>query len=678
MNQQRELIAVNTKLAKRFITLTPAELDQGLAEALALLSQQIGAHRGSIFEFSATHTHISATYEWCAPGALPQKAARQQLPVTTFAWVMTQPEPESVIYLAEVAALPATASAEQEFFAQEGAKAALIVPLVLGEKTLGLLIFSLQQAGPWNTPELRAAFQAASSILAGALDRNTQTRRFHEQSERYRALVESSLDGIVIYQGDRITFINRAGLQLLGATQPTEWLGRSPLDLFHGDDHANVLELHQQVLHSGHVLPDYAARLLRQDGQIVHVEMGAGSYIDSGAQAILLILRDISERKRLEEQLSQAAKMETIGRLAGGIAHDFSNLLTALMGYNALSLEDLLPGAATYEYAWEMNKAIERAITLTQQLLAFSRRQSVQLQAFDVSIMSRQLLGMLRPLLGESVRIVTNLAVDAGMVSLAPGQFDQVLVNLAVNARDAMPQGGQLTITTRPSPDGSKVRLTVTDTGSGIDEATQSRIFEPFFTTKAPDRGTGLGLATVYNIVKQNGGEIAVSSVLGQGTTFTIEWPRLQQTRPTSSTERAGTPPALKGTGQILVVEDDELVLTFIERTLTRRGYQVFTAPTPAAALAWQRQLSGPIELIVTDLLLPELNGQALVAQMRAAQPALKALFISGYTAEVLQQHQIDELAAPLLRKPFAADDLLQAVQQALKQGTEAVRFPHP
>jgi two-component system, cell cycle sensor histidine kinase and response regulator CckA len=397
-----------------------------------------------------------------------------------------------------------------------------------------------------------------------------------------------------------------------------------------------------------------------------------------GQQLLTYVATDITERKQLEEQFLQAQKMEAIGRLAGGIAHDFNNLLTVIGG----SAEFLLVGKdesdPDWEEAVEVKRAADRAAVLTRQLLAFSRRQLVRPQDIDLNMVVRDAEKMLRRLIGADVVMKTNLAATAPWIHIDPGQIEQVLVNLVINARDAMPLGGALTIGTsvesvdpsrgssfRELQPGDYAVLTVTDTGTGMDESTRARIFEPFFTTKDPGKGTGLGLSTVFGIVSQAGGHVLVQSELGRGSTFQV-FLRLMDAAEQSERVLQQPVATVGGSETILLVEDEPRVRRFARRALEERGYTVLEAAGGLEALELSDAYSEPIQLVLTDVVLPSLNGRELVETLEQRRPGIRVLFTSGYTSDAPLHHRVAELGAPFLHKPFTIDALLRAVRAAI------------
>ena len=386
---------------------------------------------------------------------------------------------------------------------------------------------------------------------------------------------------------------------------------------------------------------------------------------------------EVTERKQLEKQLRQTAKLEAIGRLAGGVAHDFNNLLTVILGYSHVLLDRLADDDSTRRDITEIKNAGERAKSLTHQLLAFSRRQMLRPKVLDLNTVVAELEPMLRRLIGEDIHLITSLEPRLGAVKADPGQIEQVLFTLAVNARDAMPKGGSLTIRTDNTelPESSRrgvagasrrhAVLSVSDSGHGMDTETQAHIFEPFFTTKGQGEGTGLGLATVYGIIKQSGGFIELESRLEHGTTFNIHLPQVEESIESNKvelvkTERPG------GTETVLLVEDEAGVRALLRYTLRLYGYTVLEAQDGQEALAIADQHSGTIHLIVTDMVMPRLTGREVVARLQPGRPTMKTLYMSGYTRDTRADCSTVNTSHPLLQKPFTPDELLRTVRQIL------------
>ena len=420
-------------------------------------------------------------------------------------------------------------------------------------------------------------------------------------------------------------------------------------------------------------------------GRVIQVESDAHA-IDYGSRpAELVVLIDVSQRQKLEDQLRQSQKMEAVGMLAGGVAHDFNNLLTIINGYTQLILNNLPGNDPNRHSAEQIMKAGERAAALTGQLLAFSRRQVLQPRVLDVNRLIGTLTTMLRRLIGEDVDLQLALGKDLGQVNADPGQLEQVLMNLVVNARDAMPHGGTLTIETankdldetytrvqaglKPGP---YILIAVSDTGTGMDEGTKAHAFEPFFTTKGSGHGTGLGLSTVFGIVRQSGGAVDIYSAPGKGTSAKVYLPRIDQ--PETVETEAATFHAPKGSETILLAEDDEMVRNVVKETLVRHGYHVLDAEGAADAQRIADVHRGPVHLLITDVVMPKINGRDLADRLMKRRPNLKVLYMSGYTDGAVVNNRILRKDVAFLQKPFTPAALVAKVREVLEEAAGKAR----
>ncbi|MCX6538498.1 MAG: PAS domain-containing protein [Acidobacteria bacterium] len=425
----------------------------------------------------------------------------------------------------------------------------------------------------------------------------------------------------------------------------------------------------------------------RKDGSYAAVEDRGYIARDAAGRPIRILgtMQDVTERKRAEEekarlegQLQQAQKMESVGRLAGGVAHDFNNMLGVILGHTEMALDQVDPAQPLHADLQEIRKAACRSVDLTRQLLAFARKQIVAPQVLDLNETVAGMLKMLHRLIGEDLDLTWQPGADLWPVKVDPSQIDQILANLCVNARDAIADVGKVTIETGSSTfdedycavhagfvPGTYVRLAVSDDGCGMDKDTLPHVFEPFFTTKAIGEGTGLGLATVYGIVKQNNGFINVYSEPGQGTTFTIYLPRHVGKAGQAPTEGAAGP-ALRGHETILLVEDESAILRLATRMLEHQGYTVLAESTPGEAIRVAREYTGQIHLLMTDVVMPEMNGRDLARNLLSSYPHLKRLFMSGYTANVIAHHGVLDEGVHFIQKPFSPKDLAAKVREAL------------
>jgi PAS domain S-box-containing protein len=530
--------------------------------------------------------------------------------------------------------------------------------------------------------------------LLPAIDRElraaTQRRERRQLETTLRELVDRAPVGI--YRSTlagRILSANAALARMLGYAAPDELLS---LDLAR-DVYADPAERQRLVERDTYTDREYdevQATWRAKDGRRLNVQLSvrAARNAAGAIEFYETFVTDVTEQRRLEAQFLQSQKMEAVGRLAGGVAHDFNNLLTVILSYASLLLEDWPPDHPDREDVEQIRKAAEGAAGLTRQLLAFSRRQVLDPKITDVNAVVGNIEKMLARLLGEDIRVVVQPAADLGMVRVDPGQLEQVILNLAVNARDAMPKGGILTIETMNADmdeayvqghpiaaAGRYVMLAVSDTGTGMDEATQARIFEPFFTTKEAGKGTGLGLATVHGIVRQSGGFIWVYSEVGRGASFKIYLPRVDAMA-------AGAAPALAavrgGTETILVVEDVDAVRRVTSRLLERLGYKVLQAADGAAALRLVSEHPAPIDLLLTDVVMPDLGGPELADKVRARRSEIKVLFMSGYTDGAIVHNGVLNAGIAYLQKPLTPATLATKVREVLghSAGLDAGRRP--
>ena len=515
--------------------------------------------------------------------------------------------------------------------------------------------------------------------------------------ERYRSFIAQSSEGVSrlevdppvpiklpdeeqidrLYEGARIAECNDAMARMYGYTEARELIGTRLADLHNVTDPTNREQI-RAFIRAGYRMSDSETREHDREGRPRVFLNNVVGFVEHGHLVrVWGTQRDVTEQRHLEEQFRQSQKMEAVGQLAGGIAHDFNNLLTAILGNTQLLLRDLPPGDAKRGDVEEIRKASERAASLTRQLLAYSRRQMLQPKVLDLNVVVAEMDKMLRRLIGEHIALVAALQSDLGHVRADPNQIEQVIVNLAVNARDAMPDGGKLTIETANvdldetfaqahlgSVPGAYAMLAVTDTGHGMDVNVRAHLFEPFFTTKEVGKGTGLGLATVYGIVKQSGGYISVYSERGRGSTFKIYLPRIATPSATpAAPPRVG---AARGSETVLVVEDELAVLTLSRRALEAQGYVVLAASDAAAALRVVERHGGTIHLLLTDVVMPGMSGRDLADRLTAQRPGIRVLYMSGYPGDAVVQHGTLPSGSAFLQKPFSPDGLARKVRDVL------------
>ncbi|MGA9483990.1 MAG: PAS domain S-box protein [Candidatus Acidiferrales bacterium] len=555
-------------------------------------------------------------------------------------------------------------------------------PLRTPAATIGVLVVQHYENETAYTERDLEFLMSVGGQIALAIERKRAEEKIRESEARLRVLVEQ-LPAVLWTVGKDLRFTSAlgAGLARLGL-KPNQIVGVSLMDYFETNDQT--------------FLPIAAHRRATKGEPVTfHVEWKGGSYTchveplrtaEGELQGAICMALDITDRKQLEEQLRQAQKMEAVGRLAGGIAHDFNNLLMVIQGYADLMTERLAEGDPLRRNAEQIQTASQRATSLTRQLLAFSRKQMLAPKVLNVQSVVVEMEKILRRLIGEDIQLETSSAPDLGLIKADRSQIEQVILNLAVNARDAMPEGGRLTIETANveldkaaahppavlSP-GKYVMLAVTDNGCGMDAETQAHIFEPFFTTKEKGKGTGLGLATVYGIVKQSGGYVWVYSEPGRGTSFKVYLPRIEDEQTARGRDNKIEAKALpRGSETVLLVEDEKGVRELAREYLELTGYTVIAAEDGHTALELAAMHVGPIQLLMTDVVMPGISGRELAGRVKTIRPEIKVLFMSGYTDQAVVHHGILDTDAALLQKPFTMAALAAKLREILS--TEMVQ----
>jgi two-component system, cell cycle sensor histidine kinase and response regulator CckA len=489
-----------------------------------------------------------------------------------------------------------------------------------------------------------------------ASERGRAVEALERREEHYRSLIENSMDLISILNLDgTIRYVSPSHERLLGYPLD-ELVGKNVFSFIHAEDKARI----QTALVNGNNGRPVECRVRHCDGSWRMLESFSRdlSHV-AGVNGMVVNARDITERKRLEEQLHHSQRLEAVGRLAGGVAHDFNNLLMVITGYSHMLLDAMHSSDPARQDLEQVVKASERATDLTRQLLAFSRRQGVRASLVNLNPLVQEMDRMLRRVLGEEIELLVRLAPELKTVRADPGQIEQVILNMVVNARDAMPSGGQLLIETRNTgqPGRECVTISISDTGVGMDSQVLSRVFEPFFTTK--EHGTGLGLATSYGIIKENGGDLRVESTPAKGTCFRIELPAVEQTP--DDLELPDEKRAPRGTETILLVEDEDPVRRVVETMLKRHGYQVLASASSKDALAAAEQHRGTIDLLITDIRMPGMSGRKMAECLVTVRPDMKVLYVSGYGDAAAESD------VHFLQKPFSTEELATKIREMLK-----------
>ncbi|PYT58899.1 MAG: hypothetical protein DMG35_16325 [Acidobacteria bacterium] len=552
------------------------------------------------------------------------------------------------------------------------------VPLKTPRATIGVLVVQhYENENAYDQRDLEF-MSSVGGHIALAIERRRSEDALRKKEEMFRLLFSHNPLPTWVIDRETLRFleVNEAAVQVYGYSAD-EFKKMTILDFRPEEEKTKFLDYLKQSSGDGLYRGSWKHR--KKDGKIIHVETTVHELEYSGKRVRLVVAQDISERHILEQQLRQSQKMEAVGRLAGGVAHDFNNLLMVIKGHTELLLNSLPPGENYSRKIEQIERAADRASGLTRQLLAFSRLQVLQPHVMNLNDVVGDMGRLLPRLIGEDIELVIRASEDLGSIRVDASQMEQVIMNLAVNARDAMPEGGRLIIETSNVDldgtynakhsivrEGQYVLLAVSDTGTGMDAETQSHIFEPFFTTKAQGKGTGLGLATVYGVVKQSGGFIWVYSELGRGTTFKIYLPRVDQPvdRLIPSPSMSEAP---RGTETILLTEDERDVREVAREFLESGGYTVIEARDGADALGLAETHRGAIDLLITDMVMPRMTGQELAARLKEKQPELRMLYMSGYSERAAAESMQHDPSVRLLAKPFSRSALLRVVHELLK-----------
>ena len=561
------------------------------------------------------------------------------------------------------------------------------VPLKSGTSTIGALVVQSYSENTRFAERDREILKFVSQQLAAAIEHKRYEEALRRSEARSRSLILSAAFGICrCTLGGRFLDVNPALINMLGYGSVEELLRiNARRDVF---AHPQELDRLAEDYRRTGSLTGVEVQWRRKDARLITVRMsGCASTITDETEDVLeLIAEDITDRRQLEEQLRQAQKMDAVGRLAGGVAHDFNNLLMVINGYTEVLLEQLGQGSPMHHQVQSIQQAADRAATLTRQLLAFSRKQLLELKVVDVNTVIGDMERLLCPLIGENIELLTHLSPDTGHTRADAGQLEQVIMNLVVNAKDSMPDGGKLTLQSadvtvksfsahRFINPGRYAVISVSDTGHGMDKETQSRIFEPFFTTKEKGKGTGLGLSTVYGIVKQSNGYVFAQSEVGSGSTFHVYLPRVEDAAEESSPVKS---PATEAGGceTVLLVEDEESVRELVRVTLISRGYKVLEADNGENGLRVAEAYLDPIDILITDVVMPGIGGRELAKKLLTIRPGISVLYLSGYTEDAVIAEGAHTSATAFLQKPFTLQNLAKKVREVLRARTAPAAAP--
>jgi PAS domain S-box-containing protein len=558
------------------------------------------------------------------------------------------------------------------------------VPLQTGASCIGVVVVQTYSENTRFGDRDREILKFVSQQLAAAIEHKRGGEALRRSEARSRSLILSAAFGICrCTLGGRFLDVNPALITMLGYGSVQDFLRLdAKREVF-----VNPLELDRlfEDYRHGGSLNGVEVQWRRKDGRAIIVRLSgcAATSTDETEEILELIAEDITDRRQLEEQLRQAQKMDAVGRLAGGVAHDFNNLLMVINGYTEVLLEQLEKGSAIHYKVQFIQQAADRAATLTRQLLAFSRKQLLELKVIDVNSVISDMERLLRPLIGENIELVTRLSSETGHTRADAGQLEQVIMNLVVNAKDSMPEGGKLTlessdVTVRQNfrehrfiQPGRYAVISVADTGHGMDKETQSRIFEPFFTTKEKGKGTGLGLSTVYGIVKQSNGYVFAESEVGAGTTFYVYLPRVEDSAEEASPAKSPQSEA-GGCETVLLVEDEESVRELVRVTLASRGYNVLEAEDGERGLEIAESHKEHIDILITDVVMPGIGGRELAKKLLSLRPGISVLYLSGYTEDAVVTPGALGPGTGFLQKPFTLQNLAKKVREVLRSRPDA------
>ncbi|HEY7793066.1 MAG TPA: PAS domain S-box protein [Gaiellaceae bacterium] len=657
--RRRDAILEAVSRAAQRLVAEPAWRD-GVPRLLQALGEATAASRAYLFQVRRRADGswlANQLFEWTEPGAaelanpVADDLCLEERGLGRFARLSARNE----IYGGVVRTLP---EEERTFFESQSVRSLVTVPVFVHGEWWGFVGFDdcvMERA--WSAAETDA-LRTGGSLVAAAIEREHAELVLREHEQKLRAVFDTALDAIFITDDERrYVDVNPAACDYLGVARD-ELLGRRIDEFLPDAQLATVEEDWAGYVGGGPVIAEWQSKAA--DGSIRIAHASARPNFVPGLH--IAFLRDVTDRKRLEAELINAQKLESLGRLAGGVAHDFNNILTGITGYASLLLERANGDEALAHDLGEIKRAAERASELTKQLLAFGRRQLFSPRPLDLNVVLADVTGLLRRLVEDQVELVVRPAPGLAAVRADPGQMEQVILNLVVNARDALPAGGRVTIETRNTDDGC-VELVVADTGAGMDAATQAQIFEPFFTTR--EQGVGLGLASVYGIVHQSGGTVGVESSPGEGAVFTIRLPRVEEE---PDAPAAADPPERRaGSETVLLVEDEDIVRELARRVLERSGYTVLACPDGATALEVAFSHDGPIDLLLTDVVMPGLRGYEVAAKVVEARPETRVLYMSGYAEEALAGPQ-RVTGATLIEKPFAIEALTERVREELER----------
>ena len=675
-----------TQVSSQFINLHPAQIDDEIDRTLQQIGEFADADRSYVFQFSDDQKFVSCTHEWCADNIEPTIERIQNAPVDSFAWVMTQFLSGDMVLLPRVSELPPEAATVKGELEQQGIQSLLAVPMITSGKVIGFIgLDSVREEKMW-VEDTSSLLNVMVQVFASALENKRTRLALQESEERLRTVYETFPDPVTIIQAEdgRCIDVNSAFSRVTGWST-TEVIGKTAAELDIWENPTERQKLIDGIAENGKI-ENLEAKFRLKDGRTITALMSAVLIRLKDRPHILTITRDISElksaqkeREQLKTQLIQAQKMEAIGTLAGGIAHDFNNILGAIIGYAEMALYDTRQDSMEHYNVDQVLKAGHRAKDLVKQILAFSRKSEQAKQIISLTPVIKEALKLLRASLPTSIEIKQNIESNLDAIFADPTQIHQVMMNLCTNAGHAMADTAGILSVSLQNIDlnakaaalypelnaGPYVKLSISDTGHGMDAATMDRIFDPYFTTKAQDKGTGMGLAVVHGIIKGHGGSIQVDSTPGQGSRFDILFPIMERQMVSETEELKALP---TGSECILFVDDEDTLIDLGKNMLKKLGYRVETWTRPFEALESFRADPHKFDLVISDMTMPSMTGDILTTQLRQIRADIPIIICTGYS-ERINERRAEELGIQdLIMKPFTIRRLAKTVREVLDQ----------
>jgi len=675
-----------TTVSSQFINLYPAQIDDEIDHTLKQIGEFANADRSYVFQFSDGHKFVSCTHEWCASGIKPTIECIQNTAVEIFPWSMEKFLRGEMLIIPSVRDLPAEAIQEKQEFERQGIQSVLCVPMIVGGKAIGFIgLDSVRDEKMW-AEDTSSLLKIVGHVFGNALENKTTRQALQESEERLRTVFETFPDPVTIIrlEDGRCVDVNSAFTRVTGWT-PEEVIGKTAADLDIWHDPREREKLTAGIARQGKV-ENLEARFRLKDGSIITALMSAVLIRLQDRPHILTITRDISdlksaqeEREQLKTQLIQAQKMEAIGTLAGGIAHDFNNILGAIIGYAEMALYDTQKDSMEHYNIDQVLKAGHRAKDLVKQILAFSRKSEQDKRIISLTPIVEEALKLLRASLPTTIEIRQNIDPNLDAVFADPTQMHQVLMNLCTNAAHAMRDTGgilQVRLQNENLPvqkaaqyselkPGLCVKLSISDTGHGMDSTTMERIFDPYFTTKEQDKGTGLGLSVVHGIIKGHGGAIRVQSTPGKGTRFDIFFPVMGKQMESETEELKALP---TGNESILLIDDEETLIDLGNSMLDKLGYRVETRTNPVEALETFRAAPQKFDLVISDMTMPGMTGDNLAAELMKIRLDIPVIICTGYSEKIDERRAKDLGIKGLIMKPFTIRGRSKTLRAVLDQ----------